>query len=95
MQRLIAGLIDEGRAVADALGITLQDDPLELVERLGQANYGHRPSMLQDVAAHRATEIDLLNGAVVRLGREHGVPTPLNQTIADLVTAVEQSWTLT
>jgi 2-dehydropantoate 2-reductase len=51
--------------------------------------------MLQDVAAHRATEIDLLNGAVVRLGREHGVPTPLNQTIADLVTAVEQSWTLT
>jgi 2-dehydropantoate 2-reductase len=95
MRRLIAGLIDEGRAVADALGITLEDDPLELVERLGHANYRHRPSMLQDVAAHRRTEIDLLNGAVVRLGREHGVPTPLNETIADLITAVQQSWTIT
>lgn len=95
MRKLIARLIDEGRAVADALGIRLEDDPLELVERLGKANHDHRPSMLQDVTAHRATEISLLNGAIVRLGREQDVPIPLNETIADLIEAVEQSWTIT
>jgi 2-dehydropantoate 2-reductase len=92
MRRLIAELIGEGAAVADALGISLEDDPLELVERLGKANHGHRPSMLQDVEAHRPTEISLLNGAIVRIGRERGVPTELNETIADLIGAVEQSW---
>ncbi len=34
--------------------------------------------MLQDVEARRTTEIDYLNGGIVRFGREHGVPTPLN-----------------
>jgi 2-dehydropantoate 2-reductase len=48
--------------------------------------------MLQDVEARRATEIDYLNGGIVRFGLEHGVPTPLNQAIWALVKGVEQSW---
>ena len=35
--------------------------------------------MLQDVEARRETEIDYLNGGIARFGREHGVPTPLNE----------------
>ena len=48
--------------------------------------------MLQDVEARRQTEIDFLNGGIVRFGREHGVPTPLNEAIWALVKGVEQSW---
>ncbi|HEY1516985.1 MAG TPA: 2-dehydropantoate 2-reductase [Solirubrobacteraceae bacterium] len=93
-RRLARAVIEEGRAVAGALGIELEEDPLELVERLGGENYGHRPSMLQDVSAQRRTEIALLNGGVAKAGRECGVPTPLNEAICELVTGVEQSWLL-
>ena len=48
--------------------------------------------MLQDVEARRATEIDYLNGGIVRFGREHGVPTPLNDAILALVKGLERSW---
>ena len=48
--------------------------------------------MLQDVEARRTTEIDYLNGGIVRFGREHGVPTPLNEAIWALVKGVEHSW---
>ena len=49
--------------------------------------------MLQDVLARRATEIEALNGGIVRFGREHGVPTPLNEAIVALIVGVEHSWT--
>ncbi len=55
--------------------------------------YGHKASMLQDVEARRATEIDFLNGGIARFGRELGVPTPLNDTITALIKGVEASWT--
>ena len=47
----------------------------------------HRSSMLQDVEAGRRTEIDYLNGAVVRMGKRHGTPTPTNEAVANLVRA--------
>jgi len=93
-RRLLEAVIQEGRAVAGALGISLEEDPVELVERLGHENYGHRPSMLQDVIAQRPTEIAQLNGGVVGAGRACGVPTPLNEAIVELVTGVERSWLL-
>ena len=49
--------------------------------------------MLQDVEARRRTEIDYLNGGIVRFGRELGVPTPLNEAIAALIKGIEASWT--
>jgi 2-dehydropantoate 2-reductase len=49
----------------------------------------HRSSMLQDVEAGRRTEIDYLNGAVVRLGRRHRTPTPSNEAVASLIRARE------
>ena len=49
----------------------------------------HRSSMLQDVEAGRRTEIDYLNGAVVRLGRLHGLATPFNDAVAGLIRARE------
>lgn len=49
----------------------------------------HRSSMLQDVEAGRPTEIDYLNGAVVRMGQAHGLATPFNESIAALIRARE------
>jgi 2-dehydropantoate 2-reductase len=48
--------------------------------------------MLQDVEARRATEIAFLNGGIARFGRELGVPTPVNDAVTQLVTALEDSW---
>jgi 2-dehydropantoate 2-reductase len=94
LRRLSAELIREGEEVARALGITLQEDPLELVLRLGEANYDHRPSMLQDVAARRPTEIAMLNGGIVAAGRGCGVATPLNDAVSGLVAGLERGWRL-
>jgi 2-dehydropantoate 2-reductase len=90
LRRLITGLVDEGKAVADALGIVLDSDPDELVDHAAKVAYDHKASMLQDVEAGRATEVDFLNGGIVRFGRETGVPTPLNQAIAALMKGLER-----
>jgi 2-dehydropantoate 2-reductase len=92
---LVSGLVDEGKAVASAQGIVLDADPEALIDHAAKPEvaYNHKASMLQDVEARRTTEIDYLNGGIVRFGREHGVPTPLNQAIWALVKGVEDSWT--
>jgi len=94
LRSVVSGLVDEGKAVAAALGIELDADPESLIDHAAKPDvaYDHRASMLQDVEAKRATEIDYLNGGIVRFGREHGVPTPLNEAIWALVKGVEQSW---
>ena len=95
LRRLVTGLVDEGKAVAAAQGITLDADPEDLIDHAAKPEvaYDHKASMLQDVEARRITEIDYLNGGIVRFGREHAVPTPLNQAIWALVKGVEDSWT--
>jgi 2-dehydropantoate 2-reductase len=94
LRALVSGLIDEGKAVAAALGIELDSDPEALIDHAARPEvaYDHKASMLQDVEARRPTEIDYLNGGIVRFGREHGVPTPLNEAIQALVKGVERSW---
>jgi 2-dehydropantoate 2-reductase len=91
----VSSLVDEGKAVAAAQGIVLDADPEELVDHAARPDvaYDHKASMLQDVEAHRATEIDYLNGGIARFGRELGVPTPINEAITALVKALEDSWT--
>jgi 2-dehydropantoate 2-reductase len=91
-RRLVSALVAEGRAVADALGITLDSDPDELVDHAAEVAYEHRASMLQDVLSERPTEVDAMNGGIVRFGSEQGVPTPLNEAIAALVKGLEHSW---
>jgi 2-dehydropantoate 2-reductase len=45
----------------------------------------NRSSMLQDVESGRETEIEAINGSLVRLARRHGILAPLNETMADLI----------
>jgi 2-dehydropantoate 2-reductase len=94
LRSLVSGLVSEGKAVAFAQRIELDSDPEELVDNAArpEVGYNHKASMLQDVEARRPTEIDYLNGGIVRFGREYGVATPLNEAIWALVKGVEQSW---
>ena len=94
LRRLVSGLVDEGKAVAAAQGISLDADPEDLIDHAAKPEvaYDHKASMLQDVEGHRPTEIDYLNGGIVGFGREHGIQTPLNRAIWSLVKGLEQSW---
>ncbi|MHB1835163.1 MAG: ketopantoate reductase family protein [Solirubrobacteraceae bacterium] len=92
LRALVSQLVAEGVAVADALKITLDSDPDELVDHAAKVAYEHRASMLQDVLAHRLTEVDAMNGGIARFGSEQGVPTPMNLAIAALIKGVERSW---
>jgi 2-dehydropantoate 2-reductase len=82
----------EGRAVADAQGITLDLSPEELFDHAARRDvaYGHKPSMLQDVEAGRETEIDFLNGAIVAFGERYGVDAPLNRALTQLIKGKER-----
>ena len=49
-------------------------------------------SMLQDVLKKRKTEIDFINGAIVREGRKLNISTPVNQVITNLIEAIEEAY---
>ena len=92
VRKVMSELVKEGVAVADALGITLDSDPDELIDYGREKAYHHPPSMLQDVLAQRLTEVDALNGGIAQLGQKHGVPTPLNEAMASIIKGLEASW---
>jgi 2-dehydropantoate 2-reductase len=94
LRRFVSGLVDEGKAVASAQGIELDSDPETLIDHAAKPEvaYDHKASMLQDVEARRPTEVDYLNGGIVRFGRENGVPTPLNEAVVALIKGVEAAW---
>lgn len=80
---LMLALLDEVVAVSGPAGTPLGDADRERWDEVLRSLPGDgRTSMLQDVLAGRPTEVDLFAGRVVALGREHGIPTPYNQTIA-------------
>jgi 2-dehydropantoate 2-reductase len=89
---LFNDLIAEGEAVAKALGIELHGDPRQLVQKGANAPGKHRASMLQDVLAKRQTEVDFMNGAIVKWGEQAHVPTPLNRALWELIKGLEHSW---
>ena len=89
---LVRDLMDEGKAVAAAAGIALREDPWEMNVLATQRGFRHYPSMLEDVEAHRPTEIELITGALVREGERLGVPVPLHTALYALVKAKESSW---
>jgi len=89
---LVHALVDEGKAVAAAAGIELHDDPWEMNVLATRRGHAHYPSMLEDVEAHRPTEVGLITGALVREANRLGVPVPLHTALYQLITAKEASW---
>jgi len=86
---LLDHLLDEILAVVAAAGVRLPEaDPRAHIRDHCWERY-NRPSMLQHLESGRGTEIDALNGALVDMARQHGVPTPFNEAIVLMVKALE------
>ena len=89
---LVHGLIDEGKRVAAANGVELHDDPWEMNVLATKRGSAHYPSMLEDVESARPTEVELINGSLVRAGERAGVPVPLQNLVYRLVQAREAAY---
>jgi len=89
---LVFGLIEEGKRVAAAAGVELHEDPWEMNMLATRRGFRHYPSMLEDVEAHRRTEVDHITGALVREADRLGVEVPLQTAMYRLVKAREASW---
>ncbi len=85
---IVASVLDEGVAVAEACGVAVSRERIEAsVNNAFEHHTHHKTSMLLDREAGRRTEIDTIGGAIVRLGGEHGVATPVIGTLSALVRA--------
>ncbi len=87
---VMAAAARETAEVAEALGIALSyPDPAERAVQVAQMTAANHSSTLQDVLRGTPTEIEAINGAVVKIARELGVSTPVNETLLRLVRAIE------
>jgi 2-dehydropantoate 2-reductase len=89
---LVHDLVDEGKRVAAAAGVELYDDPWEMNVLATNRGSAHYPSMLEDVDARRPTEVELINGALVREAARVGADAPLHTAVYRLVKAKEESY---
>jgi 2-dehydropantoate 2-reductase len=89
---LVQELMEEGKRVAAAAGVELHEDPWEMNVLATRRGSRHYPSMLEDVEAHRPTEVDQITGALVREAQRLGVDVPLQTAMYRLVKAREASW---
>ncbi len=84
-------LVDEGLAVAAADGVTLVGDVRQAVRKIAETMPGQFSSTAQDLGRGKRTEIDHLNGFLVRRGEALGIPTPANRVLHTLVHLAELS----
>ena len=90
-RELVKLAVAEAVQVAAASDVSLPyDNAVEKVLAVAAATATNRSSMLQDILRGRATEIDAINGALVREGVRLGVPTPVNATLTLLIKALEK-----
>jgi 2-dehydropantoate 2-reductase len=88
---VMADVVDECLAVAQADGVDIPGDIRAAVRGIAETMPGQRSSTAQDLALAKPSEIDHLNGYVVRRGEALGVPVPLNRALQVLVRLVESS----
>lgn len=86
---LMKDLVYESVSIAKELGLNFEkDETLEKVKNVAKNTYSNKSSMLQDILNKRETEIDKINGAVVKVGEKVGISTPINSTIVKLVKSI-------
>ena len=95
-RELMESAMREVITIAQAEGIHLfEEDIGNWKSFLATVSPQGKTSMLQDVEAKRKTEVEMFAGKVIELGKKHGIPTPINQTLYRLIKVIEQSYTQT
>jgi 2-dehydropantoate 2-reductase len=89
---LSGAAVKEAMEVAAAQAITVRPDAVEHVLEIAKATSGNRSSMGQDVDNRRLTEIDTINGAVVREAERLGIETPVNRTLTALIETLQSHY---
>ena len=87
--------LDEAVAVANAAGVNLSAaDAKEILDKIAGPNGtpGNKSSLRVDIENERPSEIDYINGAVVKLGKKHKVPVPVNETLVTLVHGLQAQY---
>lgn len=89
LNEMVEALVREGIAVARANEISVGwDFYMKAIKYLSTAG-DHKPSMLIDIEMKRTTEVDYINGAIVKYAERAGVPAPFNKMIRALVKTLE------
>jgi 2-dehydropantoate 2-reductase len=95
-QQIVINLSQEALAVAEAKGVKGLDFNTFFTKVLPAARKDagdHYPSMAQDIMIlKKKTEIEFLNGAVEKMGKELGIPTPVNATVANFIRVIEENY---
>ena len=87
---LMADLVAEAVMVAENTGVQLTyPDPLQMVYQVAEMTGGNRSSMLQDFDRKRQSEIDFINGAIVREAEKLGLEVPVNRAVTRLVRVLD------
>jgi len=92
-RKILREAVTEATKVAKRKRIKLiYDDPLAKVEAVCVATSANVSSMLADVLRKKRTEIDYINGVILRQGQELGIPVPVNSVLVELVRTIEASY---
>ncbi|TDJ68097.1 MAG: ketopantoate reductase family protein, partial [Proteobacteria bacterium] len=87
--------LDEAIIVAKAVGVDLNpSEAREILEKIAgpHGTPDNKSSLRVDIENERPSEIDYINGAVVRLARQHGIPVPVNETLVTLVHGIQNRY---
>lgn len=91
-RQLMRSAVQEAVKVVKRKRIKLMyDDPIQKVESVCRATSANISSMLQDILNKNRTEIDFINGAIVRQAKALNIPTPVNEVLTNLVKTIEES----
>lgn len=92
-REIVAMAVTEATRLAKKKRIKLlYDDPIQKVESVSKATGNNVSSMLQDVLKKKRTEVDYINGAILRQAKSLNIPTPANEILANLIRSVESSY---
>lgn len=90
---IMSGVVAEIIQVAQRKGLRLEEEEgREILKTIGAETLNHVPSMANDVRNRKKTEIDCLNGAILREAEKMGIPTPYNRTLYNLVKIIENTY---
>ena len=92
-RRMVVDSMKEVQKVAACEGIALTDGDVKAwLDLLDSLNPEGMPSMRQDTAAHRKTEVELFSGTIRRLGKKYSVKTPVNDFLYEKIKEMEAGW---
>ncbi len=84
-EEILRAAVGEAERVARAFRVNISPDPAGRALEVARLTAANHSSMLQDCSRRRPTEVEAINGAIVRLGREMGIPATANLVLANLV----------